>query len=61
MLPGILRNHMMGIAAGADGGGSRQFGTRAAAEDFLASDAAQQALEVIASVELLPVPQYEMP
>lgn len=61
MLPGILRNHGMRIAVGADGGGTRQFGTRAAAEDFLASDAAQLALEVIAGVELIPVPPYEMP
>lgn len=60
-LPDIIRNHTMGIAAGADWGGIQQFGTRAAAEEFLASDAAQQALDVIASVELIPVPQYEMP
>ncbi|GEK81336.1 hypothetical protein [Agrococcus baldri] len=56
----VGRNHMMGLST-ADGGGLYWFDSVAEAEAFLASDAAQQALDVLETVELLPVDQYAMP
>lgn len=60
MHDGIGRTHAMGIGSALETGSPR-FTSVEEARSFLAGPGAQAALDVIATVELLPVPQYAMP
>lgn len=58
---GIERNHVMRLSADTGGAPLPQFGSAEEAQAWLSGPAAQQALAVISSVELLPVPGDAMP
>ena len=58
---GIPRIHAMRMAGGADDGATPRFETVEQAEAWLAGPEAQEAIAVMSTVELLPVPQYAMP
>lgn len=60
MLSGIGRTHAMGMRFALESGPPR-FQSADAARAFLAAPPAQEALALIATVELLPVPQGAMP
>ncbi|GEK81335.1 hypothetical protein [Agrococcus baldri] len=58
---GIERNHVLRMSADAGGTPIPQFASTAEAEQWLAGRAPQQALAVISSAELLPVPGDALP
>lgn len=59
MHSGIGRTHAMGVGLGS--GAAPRFPSVESARAFLDSAVAQEALSIIATVDLLPVPQYAIP